>query len=436
MSLSPKRCIVLLIDGISTTKFESLLASGLLPNFQKLRETGTYIPTSISSFPSVTGPAHIPIFTGKSPNFFGITGHNQFYRNFRYFDNYLANYAAFNNQLGDSETIFDYYQNSIAVGELVYKGATKSVRYDTAIWSWLFRNDCNTSQVIRRIKKEYHRGRDLITAWFVNSDALQHMWPRGRALIKMLQKIDRFLGEFEKLNDGQTKIVICSDHGMERSFKFFRLKKAFRELGLLINKMKFNFDGGAFAQIYFKQAHQDRFSRRKISYKSFRHYVLNPTHFYPMMQRLAESPALEFLILQERTKIYVFSAQGVATVSQKNKKYFYKALEGQDPFEYSKDPIAKKLLQHWASAKECLKLSQHTNYPDAIYQVYQLLNVKNAGELIVTAAPHISFNRITPNGVHGGLRREQMVSPFLSSEKIPHAPQYMRSTEIFQFLKP
>lgn len=436
MSPAPKRCIVLLIDGISTSKFESFLNKGLLPNFQKLRKTGTYIPTSISSFPSVTGPAHIPIFTGKSPTFFGITGHNQFYRNFRYFDNYLRNYAGFNNQLSDSETIFDYYENSVAVGELVYKGATKAVRYDTAIWAWAFRNDCNTSQVLRRIKKEYQRGRDLIAAWFVNSDALQHMWPRGKALLKMLQKIDRFLGEFEKLKDGNTKIVICSDHGMERSFKFFRLKKAFRELGLLINKMKFNFDGGAFAQIYFKQAHQDRFSRRKISYKSFRHYVLNPTNFYTMMQRLAESPALEFIILKEKSQVYIFSAQGVATVRQKNKQYRYEILEGQDPFGYAKDSVAKKLLGKWFSEQSTLELSQHTEYPDAIYQVYHLLKVRNAGDLIVTSAPHISFNRITPNGVHGGLRREQIVSPFLSSEKIPHTPKYMRSTEIFKFIKP
>ncbi len=429
-----KRTIFILIDGLPTKKFEYFLKKGYLPNIKTMIKNGTYIPTCISSFPSVTGPAHIPIFTGKSPFFFEIAGHNQFYRNYRYFDNYLLNYANLNKQLNDSDTVYKHYKNSVAISELIYKDAKKFIRYFSGIFAWIFRSDINTTRILKRITKEYKNGRDLIVAWLPNSDAFQHVCKNDEKLAKMMTKIDRFIGELFKLKDKDTKIIIGSDHGMEKVKEKINIKKLLRDFGLNTRAMKFNFDGGGFVQIYFKNLRKNSFHKKKLQYEKFCDYIIQTKNFHETMRRLAMVRSIEFLMMDIENHTYIVSKDGIGSIKQDKNKYFYSIVAGTDPFLYSKDEIAKELIGKWITKEDSLKLSHHTKYPDAIYQTHGLLQIENAGELVITTADNVTPNFITPHGVHGGLRREQMVTPFITSEKINDTPKFMRTKNTFDHI--
>jgi hypothetical protein len=436
-----KRCVTLLIDGFPTSELEAYLKQGLLPNIKALINEGTYVPTCVSTFPSVTGPAHVPLFTGQNPFHYGIAGHNQFYRNYRCFDNYLVQYANFNKQFGNEKTVYDYYDNSISIAELVYKGSGKFVRYISGVFAWVFRSDINTTLVLRRMLKEYDEGRDLIVGWLTNSDAFPHICKSDRKLKKLMKKVDNFIGDFMARKDKDTRLIICSDHGMEKTDRRFKIKKSFQEMGLNIAKMKFNYDGGGFAQIYFKHLNKDTFWRHKMSYKHFRKYALDKTNFKGLMKQLAKAKAIEFLMVDHEDDTYIFSSRGVASISKKSDKYLYKVLEGKDPFGYSHGRRtgggrnSGRLVGRWVTKDECLKFSHDTKYPDAIYQVHGLLQLANTGELVITSSDHVSFNFITPYAVHGGLRPDQMVIPFILSDRVEGGgPEYMRSEEVFDYI--
>ncbi|MBU1992291.1 MAG: alkaline phosphatase family protein [Patescibacteria group bacterium] len=430
----PKRCITLLIDGLSTKKLESFLKRGLLPNIRKLIKRGTYVPTCVSTFPSVTGPSHVPIFTGKNPFHFGISGHNQFNRNYRYFDEYLVNYKALNKKLEKAKTVYEYYKNSVAIGELVYKGATTFIRHYTNALVWLFHNDYDTNRVIRKIIRSYIHGKDLIVGWFPNSDSFQHIEQTDKKLIKMMRKVDVLVGKLLNIKQDNTRIIVCSDHGMEKARKPFRIRKALRQMGLLTHFMRFNFDGGCFGQIYFKHRQKGDFWQRKMSYKKFRNYVQDRADFEVIMKRMAKSKAIEFLMAAKKNTTYIFSQKGVAKILKRGKRYMYQLLEGKDPLRYSEDEKAKKLIDRWITKKECLALSHHTEYPDAIYQIHGLLQLPNAGELIATTEKGITWNKIEPRAAHGGLRRIQMVTPLIVSDKIKSVEKYARTEEIFDYI--
>ncbi len=59
------RCYIFLLDGARYDIFAEMLAAGRLPNVQKfIVEPGTFRP-AVTTFPSTTGPAHIPFLTGQ-----------------------------------------------------------------------------------------------------------------------------------------------------------------------------------------------------------------------------------------------------------------------------------------------------------------------------------------------------------------------------------
>ncbi len=429
-----KRCIVLLLDGISTTFFESLLKKDIIPNIKKMMEKGTYIDTSTSTFPSVTGPAHVPLFTGKSSFQFHLSGHNQFHRNLRYIDYFLLYYSKLNAHLRGCKTAYDYYKNSVSIAEIIYKGASKFIRYYSGLMGWIFHSDFNTRRVLKRTKREYLSGRDLIVTWFTDCDTLPHMCKTNKKLYKTMQKIDKGIGEILRMMDSNTRLIICSDHGMEKVSERFHLKTAFKKMGLLVSKMSFNFDGSGFAQIYFKKPNKNVFWRRKMSYKQFRNYILNERNFQDLIKNFTASPGIEFLMLKKDKTTLIYSDSGIAQIEGKKNKFKYSILEGKDPFDYANRKNSNKLINKWITRDESLKFTHDAEYPDAIYQSHSLIQIQNSGEIIVTTSKNYTCNWLTPYGIHGGLRRDQMVSPLIISDKIPHPPKYIRSEKVFDYI--
>lgn len=71
---SPPYLTVFLIDGLNSSVFTSELAAGRLPNVARLIKEGSYAPNTVGSFPSVTGYAFYPLFTGRDSVSSGVNG--------------------------------------------------------------------------------------------------------------------------------------------------------------------------------------------------------------------------------------------------------------------------------------------------------------------------------------------------------------------------
>jgi hypothetical protein len=426
--LGIKRYVVFLIDGVSASTFDEALASGKLPNLQRYTQEGSYHNNVVASFPTVTGPAHVPLFSGITPASIDIIGHNQFVRRENLFENYLLYYKQFEKRFGDRPTIYNHFKNSAALSEPFRFGATAYRKNLFSLADWARVRGPGNWYVLRTVKHEYRRGRDLIIAWLHETDGLAHMSPRRSHVTHSLAAIDRFIGRFEKEIDDETALVFVSDHGMELTDgKPFSLSKALRQNGIGKRDAKLFLDGGGFAQIYL--AKNDDFAEQ-----------LSEEQLGDLPQKLVQYDAVDLVIHRraegaERSAV-VTSKIGRAHIKKNEKScYEYRVESGRDPLGIVKDTSAHATFAEGQDAAHCLALSGSSNYPDGQYQVCELLNAPSSGDLIVTSAPGKGFNVLTRFGVHGGLNRKQAVTFLLSNKKLSGIEgECLRTADVFNII--
>ncbi len=432
-----ERYVVLLLDGICSEDLYSMVESSRLPNIGKLLEKGSYTRTCVSSFPSVTGPAHIPIFTGENPARKGISGHDQVLRLPGFKQSYLydfTSYGKLNKEIEGMPTVYERFDEGVAVGEMVHKGAHFVPNYLSAL-AWFGIPFCGDAYAEYRTRKEYAGTRDFIATWITDTDAEQHIYGKHRIYRRSLKTFDRFLGRFMKGVDDHTTVVICSDHGMENVEKVVNLKRKLLCLGVRKGQFEITYDGGGFSQIYFKDG-DGKFSERQTSC-SLNQYPLDDDRRIDLLERLVEDTDIEFSITRDDCmNAMVYSRSGVGRISKAGDRYRYTVISGQDPFGYSGSPETEDLIDRWVTKDEILRASGRSEYPDAIYQVYEHLNSENAGDVIVTTSKGRSLSYLCRRGMHGGLRREQMVTMLMSSKKVFPDEQVFRSEGIAGLLRP
>ena len=67
--------VVIMVDGLRADMFTEMLNAGALPNIKThLVDRGTLVETCVSTFPSTTGPAHLPFITGVMPGYNNCPG--------------------------------------------------------------------------------------------------------------------------------------------------------------------------------------------------------------------------------------------------------------------------------------------------------------------------------------------------------------------------
>ncbi len=70
----PRRVVYIIIDGMSTSAFEQVTASGRAPALQFLKERSSYVRDSIAVFPTITPAATSSLVTGAGPGQHGVPG--------------------------------------------------------------------------------------------------------------------------------------------------------------------------------------------------------------------------------------------------------------------------------------------------------------------------------------------------------------------------
>ncbi|MDP2587731.1 MAG: alkaline phosphatase family protein [bacterium] len=421
----PSRVIVLLVDGVSSLTLEQLLDNGVLPNMAALRKRGSYHGNVVASFPTVSGPAHVPLLMGVMPSTIDLIGHNQFLRTEGRLENYLLHYRLFDRKLKGRRSLYSEYDNSVSVGEPVRVGAHAYRKNIFSLADWAKVRGPANGYVMRTIEHEYRAGRDCIVGWLHETDGLAHRSSRQRNVRDSLASLDRWLGRFVPGLDEGTTLIVTSDHGMEwTTQKPLLVPKIMKAAGYQKDQYVYYTDGGAFCQIYLKKdgSYAQRQSEQDLE--------LLPS-------ALVQYPEIDLILYRRQTNDgdigVILSSRGRATVKKIHNTYYYRVEQGRDPLGYLTGP-SSGMFSTELHQDQCLLATADSDYPDGHYQVFELLMAPSSGDLIFTGARGVSFNILTSHAVHGGLHRSQSVTFILSNKQLTTDESCLRTRDLPRLL--
>ncbi|MFC1632814.1 alkaline phosphatase family protein [Patescibacteria group bacterium] len=428
-----KRFIIMLIDGVPADEMERLMSEGELPIIAKLKNEGTYFKDCITSFPSLTGPSHVPFYLDKHPSDIDFTGHNQFDRINQEHENYLKNYRLFPKKLKKLKTIYSEFADPVSVAEPVGKYEASYIRNPFGLLGWMGVPWINNAYALWQTRQQYKEGRDLITTWLHDTDAYQHIHKKPQAFIKSLKQIDKFLAKFTEEIDDDTNIVLVTDHGMEPA-KWGRstLVEMMRYKGINASNSRVYLDGGGMIQLFLK------YPKKSWSYKPTIDELRNwPTKQGPwnLLDFIGQHPETEFAMAGDEEHTYIESRYGSAVIKEEGDKLLYKPTRGNDLFGYKYDKIAHEAVGRPISFAESLALTVKTNYPDAIYQAHMAMQAPSVANVIITITAGYSPNLLTRCAVHGGLRAIQMKTFALFTKPLNEEVRPIRTHEIPKLIR-
>ena len=163
-----------------------------------------------------------------------------------------------------------------------------------------------------------------------------------------------------------------------------------------------------------------------------------------MLDFLAKQEGIGLLACQQNdSTIWVQRKDKTATISKNELGYRYALING-DPLKYSTDSLARKLMDNqYYSNQNWLKHTTQTDYPDAIYRLYQLMSKPAVGDILICSKKGYDlakdYELFVGNykGGHGGLHRDLLNVPyvlFLPTQS-PHKVEYARAEDIGKMIK-
>ena len=231
--------VVICIDGCEPAYLDEAISSGLMPNLQRLRDSGSW-QLARSAIPSFTNPNNLSIATGAPPAIHGISGNTFLDRETG--DEVMMNDVSFLR----AGTIFKAFQDhgaKVAVvtakdklrallGAGLKLGSGKAVCFsaekaeDTTLeangleaaasWLGMPQPDVYSADLSEFV---FAAGVKLLKEWrpdlmyLTTTDFIQHKYAPGETVANEFHAmIDKHVGELDKLG---AVIVLTADHGMK-----------------------------------------------------------------------------------------------------------------------------------------------------------------------------------------------------------------------------
>ena len=409
-----KVIIFLLMDGARSDIIDKLLADGRLPNLAKILRNGTYSSIT-STFPSTTGPAHIPFFLGKYPGDCNIPGIRWMERSEKTrTQSYTSVYSylkgnGFNKDLeNSSRTIYEEFI-SASVFEPINKGAAHKIFPYGHFCSHIFNTWMNfdrlglgyTAYLLR--KKKFQ----LIVTLFASIDELSHRnGCMHSKVLRAYELFDKELGKIQQLLHElyeDSLIIITSDHGLTDTHAHINLLKILKLTGFRIRSYPINIrnghdlflaeSGNSMAHIYFEKNKTDK-NKENIT------------------RRLSGIKGIDLILTKDRD-IHIYKGAQEAIIKQSEDKYMYEAIKG--------DPLGLKSCSgEWCSSNQWHGITSLSNYPDSIVQIAQIFRSNRSGDIIVTAENGYdlrTFEVPEHRASHGSLSREHISVPVIINKK-------------------
>lgn len=446
-----KRCVFLLVDGARADVMEEFIQSGELPSLRRfVLDRGDY-RKAVTSFPSTTGPAHVPFLTGCTPGSSNLPGIRWFDRTqphgFTHF-NQSRSYVGPGGLFMDSDlredvrTIFEYFEHPAGVFSFLNRGlgVFENKTLLAKSWYWLYAHYSGCWQAVddaawRYVDRALDREADFLSVVFPAVDEYSHYTdPFSDETLEAYRAFDEGLGRLAERLDRQdrlddTLIVVSSDHGLTTTHTHFELWSFLDELGfstLYYPKILRNgcnaasmVSGNGMAHIYLKKG--DSWEERP-SYDEIRSMAGTD-----LVQALLTQEAIDLVAVRDSDDgVIVCGRRGTAEIREKQNGISYRVIEGEDPFGYGDMPSE-------LSVEQALSATFDTDYPDAPYQLLQVIGSSRSGDVIVSARKGYDLRSRHEHpehrASHGSLHREHMHVPLFMNAEIP--AEFVRTVDLF-----
>ncbi len=456
MAKAPKapyrRTIFILFDGARPDVFQRLLDAGELPMIARRLTPEGCVRTAVSSFPTVSGPAHLPFMTGCFPGTLNVPGiywfdRVAFGRSRTGLDGprtYLAPFrvAKMNRDVTPGvPTIAVIWPDALYISAWFNRGSppasiltrwTKAASFVRGLLTknWL---RCDIDAEVK-LTEAVDRGVSFIFAVFPSADELGHRFgPLAAEAAASYRQFDMVIGrlfdQLERRGEGEsTLVVVSSDHGQSTTHTHFALDRFVSErLGRTMVYKRFagplrNVEnvvmpsGNGMANVYFRGEGwtSERPSLDAEPYRSLCHDLL------------AQEP-IDILAWRATDGwIEVRSRRGVARLREELGRVLSYKVVTNDPFGYGPLPAR-------ASFDEILRQTFGSQYPDAPVSLATFLRAPRSADLVVTAHPGWDlrdwWEYQEPRGTHGALHAEHALVPVLTNAGLMPGP--MRTVDLF-----
>lgn len=487
---------ILLVDGLSQTIFDKHLQANQLPHLQKLIRSSTYIKNGIGAFPSMTGYAFYPFITGKDATTSGIYGLRWFDRsldkgNLR---NYVGRTNIHMNQdiSVQQKNIFELSDNqyTCSINSYMNKGVKESTltgwRHTTSkfahtplfiflaalpyfgnrITADFFEHETFTMDLAKK-QLPYNPKVQWVT--LPSLDAMNHIHGTTPDYSTLLIHIDSLIGDYIKTIDelGQSEtraLAIVTDHGVADVRQNIDLRKQFKnelalelERGPSVNLLTdelaipltefvnkdgyFVINGNLSAYLYMRNPIEKDAKlswRKKLLLAQLQTYK-TPKGTKNLLDILAQQEGVGLISAQQNdSTVWIQLNNQTATIQKHQNGYAYEPING-DPLGYTQDTLATQLIdQSFHSADTWLKYTIQTNYPDAIYRLYELMSKPNVGDLLICSKKGYdlaaNYELFVGNykGGHGGLHKDLLKVPYIFylPNQAPKIVDFARSEEV------
>ncbi len=435
-----KRTLFYLVDGAHAEVLPELISKGELPNIRQIIEEGTY-RNATSCFPSTTGPAYLPFLTGYFPGTMGITGIRWFdkkeFKRTRWNKNAMRSYcgpeaAWFNTDMpADKPTLFELLGESYNLYNMITRNVPgeydlgkkgKGLLYTRA--HFFKRHHPVDLQGHERIMQMLNTGKDFdfLFAVFPSVDWDSHYYHiRDKKTVESYKIVDDSLGEVRLFLEkkgwwNDTLFVLTSDHGLTPTHTHLDvadwmtahdLKPVYYPVIWKSNpRSAVMISGNSFGSIHLLDHEGDHVLTESEILKTMGAERLN---------ELVNEKAIDFAIYRgdKFNSFIVQNAAGKAVIEVEGQAFKYTPASS-DPLRLKDEILAN-------GHREVLEITFESEYPDCLFQIYQLFQSRRAGDIVLSASEGYDLRDFWEypehKGSHGSLHKSHMQVPLIYNQK-------------------
>ncbi len=451
-----KNCYIFLLDGGRHDVFHELLDEGRLPNIRKyLVEPGATRP-AVSTFPSTTGPAHVPFLTGQFAGTSGIVGYRWFDRrkasssDFHPFKHRSYNSAAtvlFRHDMNQAcVTLYELFDKpALVLGpvDLCRNKRLKKLRWrriPTIAHSHCTGDWVRADRLSERMTLSYiDQGCDFIFSVFYGVDEYSHLFsPHDERTLRSYERLDGVVGRVAdrlaaKGELDRSLLIVASDHGHTATDTHIPVVDEVKRSGFRTmyypRTLVRNYEaavmesGNSMCMVYL-------FMNSNPCHKTPDEQVMSSPRSRDLVQTLIETEGMSFVATR--------AEDGTIVLRRPDGDLRFKKVNGSFDLQSNGRPFLEGAVADGTYDEHDLFLRTfETSYPDLMTQYWSLFSSPRCGDVVLSAEPgfdlRLQHEHPEHHSSHGSIHRDQMLTPFAVNTPLTN-PEPIRTVDIYPLI--
>lgn len=458
--MSFRSVIAILMDGARADVLERLARAGELPRLKQHCFDAGGFATATSVFPTVSGPAHLPLLSGVHPGAADLPGIRWARRPTGVRGRFLGRTRSYmapgrswkleRDVPAGITTLFAHVPDMADVNSWFVRGCpgrARRTRFSkpAAFLRALFTGNWHRSenQAAVAVLKALEAGYASVHAVFPAVDELGHRFgPLSEQSYQAYRGFDHAVGDIidalaRRGRADDTLLLISSDHGQTATHAHVDIHTVVEKIyprTLAYPKIwRVPFSAQA-AVMVSGNSMANVYVQGEDGWQTQPDFADPASRAHALLQTLLSHPAIEHVLYRAAAPdTFVVATPGGRLAVQVRREPEGARLrlssEGADPLgylEYARDGI-------WRTPDELAVLTADSEYPDAPWQLAQFFASSRAGDLVIVARHGFDlrarFEYQPHNGSHGGLHRDHILVPALTNAGWPVAR--LRTVDLF-----